>query len=221
MTNLPILKGISSWREEDIQNLLLEGRTIQQHLPKDRLEKNSVDHLAHSFAKLMFEGKCGVAIRMLSGEKTHGVLRSDDTVSTVDSELKEPERSYLIKIQWVSLQAKMPWLLQVIFHQRYTRWCLVVYIDADIIQSTANKHTQGVVGPSGIDGDGWSLRYKYMSLPELHPPLMLNDHVHILDQSANIWVLKSTPECRLVLVTTCHTLPQYALKHVHWVLGLL
>ncbi len=58
-----------------LEDLLLEGRTIQQRIPKqnpDISEKN----LSRSFANLMFEGNTKAAICLLTEDSKGGVLRT-------------------------------------------------------------------------------------------------------------------------------------------------
>ena len=62
-------RRLKNWKEGNLQDLLQEGRTIQKGLRKavPKINKDTSTSSARSFAKLMFEGKCGAALKMLSG----------------------------------------------------------------------------------------------------------------------------------------------------------
>ena len=45
-----------TWRDGDLNELTIEGRTIQQRIPKPSTSVNN-DHLTRTFAKLMFQEK--------------------------------------------------------------------------------------------------------------------------------------------------------------------
>ena len=72
---------LSTWLDGNLNDLLLEGRTIQQHIPKSQPE-DSQKRLARSFANLMFEGKTKAAIRLLTEEAKSGLLHLSDQVDT-------------------------------------------------------------------------------------------------------------------------------------------
>lgn len=42
--------------EGNLNNLLLEGRTLQNHLPKSNTSKNGDGNIARTFSNLMFQG---------------------------------------------------------------------------------------------------------------------------------------------------------------------
>ena len=58
-------RRLTTWQNGDLQDLILEGRTIQQRIPKPTT-KSSRKHLARSFANLMFKGNTKAAIRLLT-----------------------------------------------------------------------------------------------------------------------------------------------------------
>ena len=74
-------RRLSTWLDGNLNDLLLEGRTIQQRIPKSQLQ-DSQKCLAHSFANLMFEGKTKAAIRLLKEEAKRGLLRLSDQADT-------------------------------------------------------------------------------------------------------------------------------------------
>ena len=77
---------LQSWSEGDLNNLLLEGRTLQNHLPKPNASKNGSTNLARTFLNLMFQGKTSAALQLLTQNGNGGVLHVDDPVHRSDSE---------------------------------------------------------------------------------------------------------------------------------------
>ena len=79
---LTVFQGVSKqWNDGRIDQLLLEGRTIQKRLPPltNKIRKQS---LARNFANLMFRGKVKDGIRLLCDRERGEVLKLDDCVST-------------------------------------------------------------------------------------------------------------------------------------------
>ena len=64
-------RRLSTWLDGDLNELLREGRTIQQRILKSSPAKNK-EHLARSFANLMFQGKTRAALRLLSDQSKGG-----------------------------------------------------------------------------------------------------------------------------------------------------
>ena len=95
-------RRMKTWQEGDLCDLLLEGRTIQQRIPKPTHESHSKHQecFARSFTSLMFEGKTKAAIRLLTDDTKGGVLRLSDkvdsnhTVRDVLSEKHPPRLHY-------------------------------------------------------------------------------------------------------------------------------
>ena len=69
-----------SWQEGDIDNLMREGRTIQQHLRKTSSHMEDDQRLAHTFSKLMFQEKVQAALRLLSADGKGSSLPLDDNL---------------------------------------------------------------------------------------------------------------------------------------------
>lgn len=69
------------WKDGNLNQLVLEGRAIQQRLP--RLHPPSAcQQLAQSFANLMFTGNTKAALRLITEQDKGGVLSLDDAVDT-------------------------------------------------------------------------------------------------------------------------------------------
>ena len=148
-------RRLKLWVDGDIDSLLHEGRTIQNHLQNSPCSRKSEVHLAQSFSKLMFEGKVKQALRLLAAQGKGGTLNLDSHVpasgtcngaKTVREILFEkhpkgqPIKSSTVIIDDVPSQGPRPVL--------YER------IDGPLIHSIALK-TEGAAGPSGIDAAGW------------------------------------------------------------------
>ena len=140
---------LQSWSEGDLNNLLLEGRILQNHLPKPNASKNGSTSLALTFSNLMFQGKTSAALQLLTQNGNSGVLPVNDPVHQSDSESqtvldilksKHPQAQPASPdtILWNS--SKAPQIHPVICDQ----------INASSIRS-ADLRTKGAAGPSGID----------------------------------------------------------------------
>jgi len=71
-------RRLQQWSSGDIDELLREGRTIQQHLPQSDLKDHTwEERKTRAFAKLMFEGKVRAALRLLSDQASSGILSLD------------------------------------------------------------------------------------------------------------------------------------------------
>ena len=73
-------RRLISWQEGDIDNLMREGRTIQQHLRKTSSHMEDDQRLAHTFSKLMFQEKVQAALRLLSADGKGSSLPLDDNL---------------------------------------------------------------------------------------------------------------------------------------------
>ncbi len=73
------------WREGNLNDLVLEGRTIQRRLPKGSSSK-SKESCARSFANLIFAGKCKAALNLLTKDSEGSILHLDDLVDPAMSD---------------------------------------------------------------------------------------------------------------------------------------
>ena len=74
-------RRLDTWQEGDLQELLREGRAIQQRIPKASQSSND-EKVSRSFANLMFQGKTKAALRLLSDQSKGGILSLDDPIDT-------------------------------------------------------------------------------------------------------------------------------------------
>ena len=76
------------WSEGHLNELLQEGRKIQQRLLVNSASRPATDN-ARIFAKLMFQGKVNTALKFISSDCDNGVLELSDDVMK-DLGLKHP-----------------------------------------------------------------------------------------------------------------------------------
>ena len=79
--NLPPYPPMKLWKEGNLNELVLEGRTIQNHLPQNNLFKRKED-IARTFAKLLFEGKTKAALQLITSQENEWWLHLDDVIDT-------------------------------------------------------------------------------------------------------------------------------------------
>ena len=140
---------LEAWRQGDLNDLLREGRTIQQCIPTSSQFVND-EQLARSFANLMFQGKTNAALRLLTDQGRGGVLHLDDHLDTSNGQRRV--KGVLLD-KHPSGQPLHPDV--VCSEDPYeTHPVLLESIDADAIRSAA-LHTSGAAGPSGLDALAW------------------------------------------------------------------
>ena len=154
---LPASKGIysRSCSVGDLTNLLLEGRTLQNSLPKSGPSANSNAKLARTFSNLMFQGKTSTALQLLTQQGRGGVLHVHDPVDASDPDSltiidvlksKHPhDQAQPASIDSVLLPSTdAPEIHSVVFDR----------IDTSSIRSAALR-TKGSAGPSSINAHCW------------------------------------------------------------------
>ena len=143
-------RRLALWTNGEFDELLAEGRTIQQNLrhqiPRTRRAK---DNLGRIFSTLMMTGKVKAAIRLLSDEG-HGVL-SIDEIATPEGDsvrdvllMKHPQGQPPHPSAIVSSSMSPDGLHSILFDS----------LNGDLIRRSALK-SDGSSGPSGIDAAGW------------------------------------------------------------------
>ena len=139
------------WVDGDLDRLLQEGRTIQQRMRRTLQTPRSEEKLAHSFAKLMMEGKVRAALRLISKHEGGPPLALDEKVETNGKiqtvrdvlKLKHPKGAPISPSAIVSVPSPVE-PHPVIFD----------HITGPLVRSIALR-TEGAAGPSGIDAQGW------------------------------------------------------------------
>ena len=148
-------RRLKLWAEGRINDLVLEGRTIQKYLPKNRSSDSEESRLAQRFAQLMTTGKIQAALRLLSEDSANSLLEPSESVEdpeglrkTVKELLvsKHPEgRSYDINSSIPDNEIISPTNPHPILFDQ---------INESTIRFAALR-TKGGAGPSGIDAAGW------------------------------------------------------------------
>ena len=145
-------RRLRAWREGDIDGLMKEGRTIQNHLrpPRRREHGNQEENDSRIFSKLILEGKIHSALRFLSQNHGGGVLNINDSVDGEGSSVldtlrsKHPPPGKLDTAAFVTTDLEPPEVHPILFD------CLT----GQSIRNAALR-TQGSAGPSGVDASGW------------------------------------------------------------------
>ena len=143
-------RRIKSWLEGNLEELLEEGRALQQRLPKQWNEKaNST--LARTFANLMFAGKCKAALDLLSNSHKGGLLHLQDHVDTDDP--SSPTVRELLDTKHPPAQ---PCHQECLMQEDPTEPHPVIFeaLDASVIRF-ASLRVSGAAGPSGLDSHQW------------------------------------------------------------------
>ena len=139
-------RRLSQWADGDIHGLVIEGETIQTHLPTLR-KKNYKESLKY-FSKLMRQGQVTKARRALSESSQHGVLQLDHIQADGTSVLHGLENKHPIgqsPSPDVLLQDSSPVGFHPIMFDSFT---------ADVVKRSALR-TFGAAGPSGVDSWSW------------------------------------------------------------------
>lgn len=151
--NACLERRMAVWEKGDITALLEEGRCLQQRLPKGVARQRGDQSLARAFSNLMFRGKTGAALDLLSHKGTGGALHVNDPATKDDPtspsvldvlKAKHPTAQPATADALLSDCQDPPMVHPVIFDQ----------IDASSIRSAALS-TTGAAGPSGLDAHCW------------------------------------------------------------------
>ena len=136
-----LAKRLILWSEGDFEELIREGRQIQQKMRKNVRKDETPEHLAKTLAKLMFQGKVNAALRLLDKQETVGIAKLSDSIV---EKLKELHPEAETASTEVLLDGEVPYFDPVVFSN----------IDESSIAKAAIR-THGAAGPSGMDADMW------------------------------------------------------------------
>ena len=146
-------RRIQLWQKGDINNLIIEGRTIQQRLKKiyTHIGSDKEQQSIRRFTKLMLQGKVKAALRTLTDEANGGPLPMDAQVTT-EGQPNTTVRDELLKKHPAGQPAYPEILLPLTTPATHP----VVFdcLDGGVIRSAALR-THGSAGPSGVDAVGW------------------------------------------------------------------
>ena len=139
------------WKAGNLEEILLEGRCIQEHLPKPSKRRDK-SKLAKLFQNIVSRGKINKALRLLSNSSS-GILGLDDMIpDQADGSLQRTTREILIEKHPAGKPAPAINLLQG--HQGQANPILFENLNAEAIRKAAMK-TNGAAGLSGLDAYAW------------------------------------------------------------------
>ena len=146
-------RRLRAWTEGDINNLILEGRTLQNRLPKISSSTNDEKKFVRAFSNLMFKGKTSAALQLLSQRGKGGILHANDPI--IRSDPGSETVLDVLRSKHPHAQPASPKVLPL-GHTEIPQVHPVIFdrIDASSIRSAA-LHTKGAAGPSGIDAHCW------------------------------------------------------------------
>ena len=125
------------WTEGKLDELLREGKAIQQRLKKT---KQSKEHVEQVFVRLMFQGKVSAAMRWIGTNATDLLGATDQVITDLINLHPAGKRAEQDSV----LEGPIDKVEQVIFEE----------INGQLIQACTKK-IDGAAGPSGLDSDGW------------------------------------------------------------------
>jgi len=132
-------RRLALWQEGKIDELIREGRAIQQRLSKGK--RADPPNKAKIFANLVMNGQINSALRYLSDNNCEGVLPlTDETMKQLREKHPAAKEAKLGSLLFGPIDDVQP----VIFQQ----------IDGEMIREAALR-TKGSGGPSGIDALGF------------------------------------------------------------------
>ena len=142
-------RRLSLWKKGDIDQLMEEGKAIQERLPKK--SPPSGKNTARSFANLVFSGRCKAALDLLSDKGSSGILHLNDLIKPNDPNPQSVKEALISKhppAQYIHEECILDGAPEdphpIIFEA----------IKSDLIRSSALK-TTGAAGPSGLDAHMW------------------------------------------------------------------
>ena len=134
-------KRMDLWDAGNLEELLREGRAIQQRLRQNFSKNDTPEHKAKTFAKLMLLGKVNAALKLLDKGSSLGV--ADVTEETL-RDLRKLHPQAEKASEDILISGEIPYFDPIAFHN----------IDEVSIAKAALR-TKGAAGPSGQDAEGW------------------------------------------------------------------
>jgi hypothetical protein len=143
-------RRLQAWKEGNLNELTLEGRTIQSRLSKSD-KPMATQNISRSFANLMFAGKTKAALDLLSHAEKGGILHLQDPSDPSNPDSPSVRDTLINKHpqgQRAHPECIVPSLPEEIHPVMFDS------IDANAIRS-ASLRTTGSAGPSGLDAHEW------------------------------------------------------------------
>ena len=138
------------WKEGNLNELTLEGRTIQNRLSKFDMPKVK-ENISRSFSNLMFAGKTKAALDLLYHSEKGGILHLDGRSDPTDHD--SPSVRHILISKHPPGQQAHPECISSSLPEG-THPVVFESIDTNAIHS-ASLHTTGSSGPSGLDAHEW------------------------------------------------------------------
>ena len=145
-------RRLASWSSGDLEELVREGRTLQQRLPRVR-SAGANTNLARSFANLMFMGKCKAALDLISNAEKGGILHLNDPA---DSDSDDPTSPTVREVLISKHPPAQPAHPSCILKEEPQNPHPIIFesLDASVVRSAALR-VSGAAGPSGLDAHEW------------------------------------------------------------------
>ena len=142
------------WKNGNINELVIEGRVIQEHLESGGSAKRQDESVLRGFTRLMLLGNVRGALRVLSTSTRTGVLSLNETIVDSDGSQKTVRDVLMDKHP-----APGPVVRDALLHVDHdlsanAHEVLFERITGDLIRRCALR-TEGSAGPSGVDAAGW------------------------------------------------------------------
>ena len=148
-------RRLKLWLDGKLDELLYEGRTIQQRLTRRMPpQQKSDDQTARTFAKLMMEGKVRAALRLVTEGNNGGPLPLHHPVNTCDPNSTHTVYDTLLEKHLPKRPAKRSAILTPTRPPDQPHPVLFDGIDGEIVRDTILK-MDGAAGPSGLDAASW------------------------------------------------------------------
>lgn len=146
-------RRLRAWHAADIEGLLREGRTIQNHLKTGRKisAKDRENAVARIFSRLVMEGKINAALRYLSDNQDVGLLSLDELTGSGDETVREALKGKHPAPRDVQPESL---ICSDTVREQDTHPILFDNITGDTIRAAVIR-AKGSAGPSGVDAAGW------------------------------------------------------------------
>ena len=129
------------WEAEKYDDLVEEGKAIQNRFDKNNGDKGSGNDFVKQFRLQMLNGNVNGALRLLSNSGSTGVLKiNDETIQQLHEKHPQGEPLYSEML----LQGPVEKIHPVIFDS----------FNATLVQKVALR-TRGAAGPSNMDASNW------------------------------------------------------------------
>ena len=188
------------WLKGNINELMIEGRTIQMKLKKTTTPHlSSDDTLAHKFAQFMKKGNIKAALRLLDMQQKGGPLNAEQKI---DDTSEETVLETLIK-KHPEARSAHPSTLENQAHHTAPHPVVFEAINGQLIRSLA-MNMKGAGGPSGLDSIAWRhMCSQYKEASEDLCNSLANVARRISTCHVNPSGLEAMLTCRLIALDKC------------------